>query len=206
MKILILFLFAFLFCASTNSFCQNSMLTTYKTYFDKDLKNWTHSFTNFKLFEFKPSDTIKFENIPFGDTKNLQAFYRLYKPGLTFSADSSKFIDIYSYWLNLEKKGNKIVDNPEVDQAVSLCDLKKRKWTRIFFCGVSTRIDEVIWLTKTKFILAGTFSDDSNLFHPKVFIGDITKRILYVYADNLSVSNKTRYIPSKLKRLNILDQ
>lgn len=205
MKISVLFLFAFLFCIRAKSFCQNSLLTTYKTYFYKDLKSWTYSFVNFKLSDFKSSDTIKFGNVSFGDTNNINDFYELYKPGLSFSSDSSKFIDIYSYWLNLEKKGKKIVANPEVDQAIFLCDLKNNKWTRVFFCGVSTRIDEAIWLTNKRFILAGTFTDENNLLHPKVLIGDVTKKFIYVYTDNLSVSSKTGYTPIKLKNLNIQD-
>ena len=204
MKVSIILLFAFLFTSTAGSFCQSSLLTSYKSYFDNDLKNWTHSFKNFRLSEFKLSDTIKFETSLFGDTNSLNDFYELYKPGLAFSADKSKFIDIYSYCLNLEKKGNKIFDNPEVDQAVSLCDLKNNKWTRIYFCGISTRIDEVVWLTKTKFILAGTILDEnSNLFHPKILIGDITKQVLLVFVDNLSVASKNGYTSLKLKKLNI---
>jgi len=149
---------------------------------------------------------MKFENIPFGDTVNIKDFYELYKPALSFSPDSDKFIDIYSYWLNLEKKGSKIVDNPEVDQAISLCDLRNNKWTRIFFCGFSVRIDEAVWVTKTKFILAGTIIGDNDSFHPEVIIGDIPKQTLFAYIDSLSVLNKNGYIPIKLKKLNIQNE
>ncbi len=199
------FLFIFIFIA-TCSFSQNTSLTSYKVYFDNDLKSWTQSFENFKLAKFKISDTIKFESIPFDDTKNLKEFYALYKPGLSFSLDSSQFIDIYSYWLNLEKKKNKIVANVDVDQAVSLCDLKNNKWTRIFFCGYSTRIDEVLWIDNKNFILAGTIMDDNNVFHPKILIGNTTKKTFFVYTDGSIVSTKTGYISAKLKKLNIHDE
>ena len=191
---------------TTCSFSQSTSLTPYKIYFDNDLKNWTQSFKNFKLEKFKISDTIKFERISYDDTKNLKRFYALYKPALSFSPDSSQFIDIYSYWLNLERKGNKIVANVEVDQAVSFCDLKNNKWTRIFFCGYSTRIDEVLWIDNANFILAGTFLDDKSLFHPQILIGNKTKKTLFVYTDSSIVATKMAYTSTKLKKLNIHDE
>ena len=99
---------------------QPNSLLSYKNSFNNELKNWTLSFKNFQLTKFKLTDTLRFDDIPFEDIKQLKEFYKLYKPGLFFSKDSSQFIDIYSYWLNLEKTNNKIISNPEVDQAVSL--------------------------------------------------------------------------------------
>lgn len=206
MKISIIVLISFLFCCGTKSFCQNADLTTYKSYFDNDLKNWTKSFKDFKLSRFTLTDTTNFDNLPFRDTIGLKEFYKLYKPALSFSGDKTQFLDIYSYWLNLEKKGNKVISNAEVDQLVSLCDLKNNRWTRIFFCGLSTRIDEALWLTNTKFILAGTSLDENNIFHPKVLIGDTKKQILLVYVDNESVATKAGYTSTKFKKLNIQDE
>jgi len=195
-----------LFCCGTNSFCQNADLTAYKKYFDNDLKDWAKSFKDFNLSKFKLTDTIGFENLPFGDTSNLKDFYKLYKPALSFSSNKTQFLDIYSYWLNLEKKGNKVIANPEVDQLVSLCDLRNNRWTRIFFCGLSTRIDEALWLSNSKFILAGTSLDENNIFHPKVLIGDTKNQSFLVYADTMAESTKTGYTSSKLKKLNIQDE
>ena len=206
MKISITIIISLLFCCGTNSFCQNADLTAYKKYFDNDLKDWAKSFKDFNLSKFKLTDTIGFENLPFGDTNNLKDFYKLYKPALSFSSNKTQFLDIYSYWLNLEKKGNKVISNTEVDQLVSLCDLKNNRWTRIFFCGLSTRIDEALWLTNSKFILAGTSLDENNIFHPKVLIGDTKNQSFLVYADTMAESTKTGYTSSKLKKLNIQDE
>lgn len=206
MKTPFIILFTVLLLISNNSFCQRISLVSYKTYFDKDLKSWTLTFKNFRLSKFKLTDTTRFEKLPFDSIKNLKEFYKLYKPALTFSTDHNLFIDIYSYWLNLEKRGNKIVTNTDVDQAVSLCDIKNNKWIRIFFCGYSTRVDEVIWLTNTRFILAGTEMDGANVFHPKIFIGDIKAQRFLIYKDSLSAANKSGYTSPKLKRLNIQDE
>jgi len=206
MKISVTITISFLFCCTTNSFCQNADLTAYRNYFDSNLKEWTKSFKDFHLSKFKLADTMKFENLPFGDTSDLTEFYKLYKPALSFSNDNTRFLDIYSYWLNLEKKGNKVVANTDVDQLVSLCDVKNNKWIRIFFCGLSTRIDEAIWITDTKFILAGTELSENNVFHPKVLIGNTIKQTFLVYVDKECEATKVRYTSAKLKKLNIQDE
>ena len=78
--------------------------------------------------------------------------------------------------MNLEKKGNKIVySGSEVDQAISLCDIKTKRWIQILFCGYSLRIQEVTWLTNTKFMLVGSAQDEGSKYSPVIYIGDITK-------------------------------
>lgn len=193
----------FLLLLSQHTFSQNKYLTAYKTYFDTDLNSWTRAYKNFKLSTFKISDTFSFENIPFDEVKNLKEFYELYKPALTFTADSNKFIDIYSYQLNLVREGNKIVANIEIDQAISLCDLKTKKWNRIFFGGMSSIIEEVTWISNTKFILTGYEMDEYNEHRPKIYIGDIGKQKLFVYStnDNTCVEMYPGYNSEKQNKL-----
>ena len=186
------------------SFSQNKYLTAYKSYFDSSLKDWRNSYWNFQLSAFMISDTLSFENIPFGDIKSLKGFYDLYKPSLAFSPDSNKFIDLYSYQLNLERKRNKLIANAEVDGAVSLCDLKTKNWIRIYFLGVSSRIEEALWISKAKFILAGYNEEDQvGKFQPMILIGDINKEKLFLYndLDKSCIAKKSGYIPSGLKNL-----
>lgn len=206
MRLSITILISFLFCFCTTSFSQDARLASYKTYFDNNLEEWTRSFKDFKLSDFRFTDTAEFEDLPFRDTTNLKEFYELYKPALSFSIDNTKFLDIYSYGLNLEKKGSKVVANEDIDQLVSLCDLRKNKWMRIFFCGLSTRIDEAVWITNSKFILAGTSSGEDNVFHPKILVGDTNSRILLIYDDNETVATKDGYTSPKYKKLNIQDE
>ena len=205
MKLSKMALLIFISLCLTKAKGQSNSLLSDKKVFEKKLKGWTLSFKNFQLTKFKLTDTLKFEDTQFEDIKQLKEFYKLYKPGLFFSKDSSQFIDIYSYWLNLEKINNKVISNPEVDQAVSLCDLKKRKWTRILFCGSSIRIEEVAWISKNYFILAGTEACEKNFFHPKVYIGDLQKQRFFSYTDISCFSNNKGYNSSKLKKLKIQD-
>jgi hypothetical protein len=209
MKHSIYFMFAGLsFLIAKNSFGQKDELTIYKPYFDNQFKSWTQTFKHFSLSSFQKRDSIPFENIEYMDIKELPHFYFIYKPALTFSKDNTQFIDIYSYWLNLEREGKKIVSNGgEVEQAITLCNLKTKKWTRILFCGSTSRIDEVYWVTNTKFILAGTErdEDEDDLFYPKIYIGDTKKKKFLALntIDSSCVSNEKYYASPKLKKLNI---
>jgi len=197
-----LFIIAFLILSSQISFSQTDSSTNYKSYFEKQLKAWTRSYNNFQLSDFHLTDSSKFENTPFGDIKDLKEFYRKYKPALSFSPDSNQFIDLYSYQLNLEWKGKKLVASTEVDQAISLCNLKTKKWMRIFFRGASSAIEDAIWISNTKFILVG-YEHYDDKFRPVIFIGNTLKQMLYVYKtpDENCFGKKDGYTSQKLKAL-----
>jgi hypothetical protein len=140
--------------------------------------------------------------------KGLKGFYSIYKPALTFSKDSNKFIDIYSYELNLEKKGGKIVySGSEVDQAISLCNIKTKRWTQILFCGYSLRIQEVIWLTNTKFMLVGSVQTEESKYLPVIYIGDITNSSFEIFSSSDSNCHQNiGYESPKLAKLNIQEE
>jgi hypothetical protein len=195
-----------------NSFGQmNSAVSAQKTkavllkkYLNNELKNWASSFSNFKLSEFKVSDTISFENIEDRDFKTLKSFLSIYNPLITFSKNNNQFIDIYSYQLNLEKKGNSYVTNVEIDQAIYLCNLKTKYWRRIFFGGYSLWVDDIIWISNTKFILVGSEKDDDNKNTPKIYLGDTIKQSFEVFEDgNTTCIQSKGYKSQKLKNLNI---
>lgn len=190
------------------SFSQSKYLTAYKPYFDSLLKDWSNSYSHFQLSSFQISDTLDFENIPFGNINNLKEFYDLYKPALAFSPDSSKFIDLYGYRLNLGREGNKLIANEEVDGAVSLCNLKTKSWIRIYFLGVSSGIDEAEWISNRKFILVGYSNyDEDGKFRPMILIGDTNKEKLFLYEDldKSTIAKKSGYTPSGIKKLNFED-
>src|SRR5258705_3115103 len=104
-------IFSFLFCIllnCENSFGQNVNINIYHTNFKSQLSGWVRSFTTFNLSSFKKEELSNFEDIGYLDSKDTVDFYSIYKPALTFSPGKTQFIDIYSYWLNLEKEGNTI--------------------------------------------------------------------------------------------------
>jgi len=202
------FFLTLIFLSSKSSFGQKNNLSIYQSHFDHELKAWTKTISNFKLSSFKPIDTISFGNEDYNDIKSLKGFYSIYKPALTFSKDSNKFIDIYSYELNLEKKGNKIVySGSEVDQAISLCNIKMKRWVQILFCGYSLRIQEVIWLTNTKFMLVGSFQNEESKYSPVIYIGDMTNNTFEIFSSiDLNCHQNIDYDSPKLAKLNIQEE
>jgi len=206
----LLFIFPFcLACLLTkNVTAQKNDLLIYQASFDHALKSWTKTFGSFKLSSFKPAGTVSFEEIKFDDASDLKEFYSVYKPVLAFSNDGSQFIDIYSYQLNLEKKGDSIISyGSEVDQVISLCNLRTRKWNCILFCGSTLHVQEAIWVTATKFILAAVAENENSKYKPVLYLGDTKKNMFeyYVCGDKECYQNKT-YNSAKLAKLNIQEQ
>jgi hypothetical protein len=202
------FFLTLLFLSGKSSFGQENNLSIYKSHFDNELKAWTKTISDFKLSSFKPNDTFSFGNADYNDIKSLDGFYLIYKPALTFSKDSNKFIDIYSYELNLNKKGGEIVySGSEVDQAISLCDIKLKRWTQILFCGYSLRIQEVIWLSNMKFMLVGSLQNDEAKYLPTIYIGDMTNNSFEVFLSSNSNCYQTKgYDSPKLAKLHIQEE
>jgi len=110
--------------------------------------------------------------------------------------------------LNLEKKGDKIVySGSEADQAISLCNLKIKRWTQILFCGYSLRIQDANWLTGTKFMLVGSVQNEGSKYLPIIYIGDLSKKSFKIYSSNSpSCLQNEAYDSPKLTKLNIQEE
>jgi len=202
------FLLTLILSPNENIFGQENNLSTYKSHFHGELRPWTKTINDFKLSSFKASDSIAFQNQPYLDIKTLKDFYSIYKPALTFSADNNIFIDIYSYELNLAKKGNRIVySGSEADQAISLCNIKAKTWTQILFCGYSLRIQEVTWLSNTKFILVGSVQNEESKFRPVIYLGDTKKNSFEIFtSDDTTSFQNENYDSPKIAKLKIQQQ
>ncbi len=202
MKRIVLFIFwGITLCFCENSYGQRSELTRYQSYFEGQLKAWTKTFNKFTLSAFKKEKPVGFENIDYMDIEDVKEFYSIYKPALTFSQDKNQFIDIYSYWLNLEKEGKTIVSRGgEPDQAITLCNFKTKKWTRILFRGTTERIQDVLWITNSKFMLVGIRENS-----PVIYLGDTDAKILksFVSPGIKSVKEGIIYDSPKLLKLKI---
>lgn len=187
------------------SFGQDKTLLQQKSHFDRELEAWIETFSSFNLSSFKVLDTVPFDNNFEQNLDYYKEFLSTYKPIITYSTDSSKFIDIYSYQLNLEKKGNYYYANPDIEQTIFLCDPKKKYWDRIYFGTSSQWIDEVVWLSMTKFILVGITKSAENKKMPLILVGDTDRQTLvrYLTTDNNSFQNDIGYSSPKLKRIKI---
>jgi len=196
---------------NNSSFGQSPELSTYQSYFNSTLSGWTKTFTSFNLLYFQKEKTDPFENIEYMNINDIKDFYSIYKPALTFSPNQNQFIDIYSYWLNLDKEGKKIVSyGGEADQAITLCNFKTKKWTRIAFRGTTERIQDVIWLTNSKFILVGAREDKIifGKYRPVIYIGDTIAKTFkcFVSKDNKLFQKSGGYDSPKLLKLKIVQK
>ena len=195
----------FLLFIGHSCFGQDKILLKQDKYFDQELKQWTKSFRNFNITDFKVEDTIHFTNNFQQDFNSYKKFLSIYKSIITYSADSSKFIDIYSYQLNLTKKGNYYEANPDIDQAVLLCNPKIKYWNTIYFGTSSQWIEEVIWISNAKFILVGIIKSEDDKKKPLILIGDSRKQTImkYLSSNKYCFQSNISYSSKKLKRLSI---
>lgn len=144
-------------------------------------KDWKESFVNFEIKDFVKADSIaEFQNIEKQNFKKLNKFLSIYEPILTYNNEKDKFIDIYSYQLNLEKKDGKYYSTIDSGQAIYLCDMKSKYWQRIFYGEYSHIIDDVIWIDETNFILIGTEKDENDKNSPVIYLGNTTNKIFEI--------------------------
>lgn len=182
----------------------DSILGSFKPVINTQLSNWIKSFKNFQLDSLHSTQTSEFEQLDYAEEQqNMKEFYNLYKASLSYSPDSSQFIDIYSAGISLEKKGKKIIAIGDVDMAITLCDLKNKQWKRIASFGPSAGIEEAIWLSDSKFILAGSMQGDNGEVMPIVLAGDTNTKKFQWFESACVRPESTEYKASGLTKLKI---
>ena len=83
-------------------------LDSLKPVLTRELSGWMKSFKNFQPDSLHITQTADFEQIDYAEEQqNTKDFYTLYKASLSYSPDSSQFIDLYSAGISLEKKREK---------------------------------------------------------------------------------------------------
>ena len=183
-------------------------LLPYRSYFENDLRLWASDFKNFELANFSMADTVRFANIEPRDFSGYDSFLSVYKPILTYSPDSIQFIDIYSGQLGLVKKGDHYEASPDDGQPIFLCNSKSHYWQRIYYGAPGGWTDEVVWVSGTKFILAGIEKSgkDDTIRMPVVLLGDTRSQTMerYTVRNDSCFQLGSGYESPKLKRMNIV--
>lgn len=171
---------------------------------ERGLESRVESFNDFHIDPFRVVQESGFEQQDYDEVADIDKFYELYKASLGFSPDSRQFIDLYSSGLMLRKKGNKIIASGDVDQAISLCNLKTKEWIRIAFFGPSAAIEEVIWNSTSQFTLAGTMHNDDGEKAAIIKLGDAgTKTFRWLESINLTRPSSSNYEASRIIKLKI---
>lgn len=90
-------------------------------------------------------------------------FYANYGRFLKYSPDSSMFVDLDSYNVEIrkDKKGRYIGTEMGPDTEVSLVNLKDGKRTRLLFLGPGNSIEDALWLDKENIAIMGIEDYDS---------------------------------------------
>jgi hypothetical protein len=195
----LLFLITLISCKQENDLLQ------YKKLFDQELTPWANSFYHFNLADFKKGKTLPFENGNPMDFASYKEFIATYKPILSFSPDSTKFIDPYSAQLNLVKTGDHYEASPDDAGAVMLCDPATKYWDGFCYNTPGGWIEEVAWVSNTTFILAGIIKPSRNTLAPYILIGDTEKKTLveYLSTNQQCFQHEPYYSSPKLKRIKI---
>nr|WP_315242022.1 hypothetical protein [uncultured Flavobacterium sp.] len=164
----------FFFLLITPIQSQNLKVEDLKILINKNFPEWTSSFENFDWNDFIKVDSIAdFEKIEKQKFKDLKKFQDIYNPIISYSENKDKFIDIYSYQLNLEKKNGKYYSNIDVGQAIYLCDIKNKYWGKISYNEYSKNFDDVIWINNNEFLLVGSERNENDKNSPILYIGNI---------------------------------
>jgi hypothetical protein len=188
---------------SMNEGAADTVLSGVKPLIEKELGKWMQSFKNFHIDSFHQVAVPVFQENDYNDIADLNQFYTLYKPSLSFSPDSSKFIDLFSNGITLEKKGKKIIAIGDVDQAVTLCNLKTKNWKSIISFGPSASMEEALWVSPATFLLAGTMQNDEGKQEPVILLGDTGKKSFRWFEAKLIRDESAKYEASGLGKLKI---
>lgn len=170
---------------------------------DKLLPEWKQSFKDFLTDSFRFTQRSDYSEKELQDTAGMKSFLDLYGPSLVFSADSSRFIDLFSSGISLERQGKKLVAIADADMAISVCDLKNGQWKQIAFFGPSAGIEEAAWVSDSVFVLAGTMHNDDGIPEAFILIGNTQQQKLSWFESNISRPPSVEYNASGIKRLKI---
>ena len=92
---------------STNTFAQDTMLSSLKPLLEKGLDKWIQSFPNFHIDSFRQSDIREFQVNDYREVSGMGQFYALYQPSLSYSpiaASSLTCTPAGFHWRKKEKR------------------------------------------------------------------------------------------------------
>jgi hypothetical protein len=107
--------------------------------------------------KFRMTNTWKEDSLLVTPFKPAPDFYQLYKPLLRYSPDSTMFIDLDSYNLEIQKdaSGGLVAIESGPDTEVSLVNVKNQKKTRLVFLGPGSSIEDGSWIDGENLVLMG---------------------------------------------------
>jgi hypothetical protein len=130
-------------------------------------------------FDTLGEDKATFQFMGIQDIRNIE----LHKEFFIYLPDSSKYIDLDSYSLILEKSNGKLKSlGSEPDTEVAVVNLKDSTRTRILFCGPACIPEEALWDEENNVYVLGLSDETGKEYLPFIHIYDLSKRsVLRLY-------------------------
>ncbi|BDS10399.1 hypothetical protein [Aureispira anguillae] len=119
--------------------------------------------------------------------------------------DHSQYIDLDSYWMELEKEADKIISySLDLDQEVNWVNRKTKEAYRIGFCGSACEFEDAVWLDNQSFVLMG--KEEDKLFLQFIELNK-KETELYYYPNPLNSKENYNYSKDiRYKALPLVDK
>ena len=173
-----------------------------------ELKDWLNYYKRYSLntenFNFVQQDNLP--EVAGTINRSFDISNDIYKPFYKYSADSSKVLDLVSYNLLLKKnKKNEIVSyDVDIDNEVSLYDLKNKLWKRLLFVGSPYTIEDGFWVNNNQLLIVGELHEaDEDKFKPSLWFVDLKANIIQTFEYKSFISNMNCNYLEKVKYKNL---
>ncbi|MBO9633684.1 MAG: hypothetical protein J7578_11260 [Chitinophagaceae bacterium] len=119
---------------------------------------------NFDWSKFKYKSSYEQDSLLTSNFKPAKNYYASYGPFLKYSPDSSRFIDLDSYNIDIRKDRNgKLIGTAgDPDTEVSLVDPKSGKSKRLLFMGPGGSVEDAFWTNNNELVIIGTQENEEN--------------------------------------------
>lgn len=110
-------------------------------------------------------------------------FYTAYGPFLKYSPDSSQFIDLDSYNIDIKKdaRGRFIGNELGPDFEVSLVDVENKTRRRLVFLGPGGSVEDAVWLDNNTLVLIGVQDNEKDGTTPTLWRYHLPTKTIYLY-------------------------
>ncbi|WP_276479584.1 hypothetical protein [Paraflavitalea pollutisoli] len=110
-------------------------------------------------------------------------FYKNYGPFLKYSPDSSHFIDLDSYNIDITRDAQGRLTGAEIgpDTEIGLVDLTGKTRSRLLFMGPGGNVEDGLWLDNSTVVLMGTQENQQGERVPTIWRYHIPTKTFFVY-------------------------
>jgi len=121
-----------------------------------------------------------------------------------FSDDKSKYVDMYSYRISLEKENDTIFARFDVDTKIFI--VENNHYIELFTSGTIETYNDCIWIDDDYFVLLGSRSEfqDKEYFRPFIFVYNISNNYYWNYINKLTFDKKNeQFFKDKFPKIEI---